>query len=121
MMAVVFAVIKDVRRREVACSEFRMFVDCLLIKMVDQEACDFLKAQMDVRVEPEDRPVQFCHHRLTEGRSAAHGGPREGCLFEFRAEVGTGGEEELAGEREATPRRAEGEGRGATGQAESVK
>jgi hypothetical protein len=27
--------------------------------MVDQEACDFLKAQMDVQVEPDDRPVQF--------------------------------------------------------------
>jgi hypothetical protein len=31
----------------------------LLNKVVDQQACDFLKTQMDVQVEPDDRPVQF--------------------------------------------------------------
>jgi hypothetical protein len=34
--------------------------------------------------------------------------PARRLLFEFRAEAGTGDEEELAGERETTPRGAEG-------------
>jgi hypothetical protein len=41
------------------CVEFGVFADCLLNKVMDQEACDYLKSQMNVDVEPDDRPVQF--------------------------------------------------------------
>jgi hypothetical protein len=30
-----------------------------LNKVVDREACDFLKTQMDIQVEPDGHPVQF--------------------------------------------------------------
>jgi hypothetical protein len=41
------------------CNEFALFLDCLLNKVIDQEACDFLKAKMNVRVQPDARPVDI--------------------------------------------------------------
>jgi hypothetical protein len=49
--------------------------------------------------------------------TSGSGGSQESRFFQLRAAVGTGGEEEMAGEREAAPRRAEGRGGGATGTA----
>jgi hypothetical protein len=44
---------------DINCSEFGLYVDCLLNRVIDQEACDFLKAEMKVRVQPDARPVDF--------------------------------------------------------------
>jgi hypothetical protein len=66
IMAVVFGLamwggywVDERRRVTIDCKSFRLWIDCLCNRVLDQEACEYLKAKYDVDVEPDRRIVHF--------------------------------------------------------------
>jgi hypothetical protein len=41
------------------CDELLLYVNCILNRVIDQEACDFIEAETKVKLQPDARPVRF--------------------------------------------------------------
>lgn len=41
------------------CSEFLLYLDCVLNRVIDQEASDLIETETKVKLQPDARPVRF--------------------------------------------------------------
>jgi hypothetical protein len=50
---------------------FLLFVNCVLNKVVDQEACDFIRRRWTIKLSPMTISYSVCHSRRAEGLPAS--------------------------------------------------
>jgi hypothetical protein len=78
--------------------KFCLWVKCLCNRVLDQEACGFLKSKYNVDVQPDSRSVNFDIPEELAGNRLLKKARETAAELNFRATRGKGGEAKLAPE-----------------------